>query len=139
MRISALITGILFIIGAAAEHELMPKMMDKLNTLTNNLEASFLPQMPNAQANLGYSSTLSEMNGMTGKITSMTGKFLEYSSWASILAGIGMVTYGVLAKNNRTKILQLNEHESPLQILKGRLAKGEITKKEFAELKDDVV
>jgi len=139
MRISTLITGILLIIGAAVDQALMPKMMDKVNTLANNLETSLIPQMPNAQTNSAYTSTLFEANGMAEKITGMTEKFLEYSSWVSVLVGIGMVTYGVLAKNNRSKILQLNKHESPLEILKGRLAKGEITKAEFAELKDDVV
>ena len=52
------------------------------------------------------------------------------------VAGVGFVTFGGLSKHNKKLHPQI--HETPLEILKMRLAKGEITKKEFDNIKQDI-
>ncbi len=47
--------------------------------------------------------------------------------------GVGLVTYGGLTKNNIK--FDLKTQDTQLEILKRRLAKREITKKEFDNLK----
>jgi len=61
MRASFLITGIL-IIGVAVDYSETPKIMDKVNSLTNSLETSILPIMDNTQFNSAYASNLKDVN-----------------------------------------------------------------------------
>jgi len=135
MRVSFLITGILLIIGAAVDYSVTPKIIDNINSLTNSLETNILPTVDNTQIN-SASSRIVDLNSKMVQLNSgmigMIEKVSEYSSWATALTGIGIVLYGVFAQNNRNQRSQpIMFNSEALEILQKRLAKGEITKKEF--------
>ncbi len=142
MKVSFLIVGMLLIIGATVDYSVTPKIMDNINFITNNLETNILPTVDNTQLDSAYAPNLSDVNSQIAQLNSGMGmieKVSEYSSWATAVAGIGMVLYGVFAKNNRNQRSQSIMHNSEaLEILKKRLAKGEITKMEFNNIKQDL-
>src|SRR5579872_7347020 len=142
MKVSFLIVGILLIIGATIDYFVTPKIMDDVNSITNSLETNILPTVDNTQLDSAYASNLSDVNSKIVQLNSGMGmmeKVSEYSSWVTAVAGIGMVLYGVFAKNNGNQKSQSTMYNSEaLEILKKRLAKGEITKKEFNNIKQDI-
>ena len=142
MKISVIVIGMLLIAGAVIEHAITPTIIGKVNNLTNQLETGISSLTASMDGNLAYSSIPTNMNAMVtqlGLITEMIEKVSEYGMWATIIAGIGAVIYGVLAKNNRKQRIESSVESSASDILKKRLAKGEITKDEFDRLKNDVL
>jgi uncharacterized membrane protein len=61
-------------------------------------------------------------------------KYMHMSSISMGLVGVGLVTFGGLTKN----ATKFKTNYTPIEILKKRLAKGEITKMEFDNLKQDI-
>ena len=55
--------------------------------------------------------------------------------WIILLILIGVVIYFVI---NRQKLIKREDEETPLEILKKRYAKGEISKQEFEKMKKDL-
>lgn len=56
-----------------------------------------------------------------------------------MVAGVGIMAYGVFAKNNRDQKNKASQYRSEaFEILKIRLARGDITREEFNKLKNDV-
>jgi hypothetical protein len=139
MKVSFLIIGILIIIGAVVDHAVTPKAIDELNSFTNHLATSVLPTTDNTQANSVFASSLIDLNSKVAQFQSdiaMMEKIFEYSYWAIALVGISTVLYGVFSKNNRNQVyLSIMHNSEALGILKKRLAKGEITEKEFGSIK----
>ena len=101
----ALVTGILLIIGGITDYALTPQIIDKVNTLTSNLESRFIPQIDNSQDNSIQAPSLKMMNSEITDLSAgikMIEKISEYGSWATMIVGMGMVTYGVFTKRNKT-------------------------------------
>lgn len=142
MRTSTLMMGILLIIGGVVDYAITPQIINKVDTLTNSLETGFLPSMDTSGVNSAYASSLTEINSKVTQIGSVIGmveKVTMYSSWATIIAGIGTVTFGVFAKNNRVQKNKIPQYNSEsFEILKRRLARGDITREEFNDLKNDI-
>ena len=104
MRISVLVTGILIIIGAGIEHAVTPQVLNKINTLTNNMVTSVLPTMNNAEVNSAYASSLTDINSKASHLNSsmdVIEKISEYGFWATGISGIGTVAFGLFAKSNQ--------------------------------------
>jgi uncharacterized membrane protein len=99
--------------------------------------------MDNSVVNSAYASSLTDVNSKVTQLNSLVGtvgEVSEYSSWAIVIAGMGTVTFGVFAKSNRIQKNEAPRYSSEaLEILKIRLAKGDITREEFNKLKNDVV
>jgi putative membrane protein len=55
--------------------------------------------------------------------------------WIIFLVLIGIAIYFII---NSKKLIKRDEDETPLEILKKRYAKGEITKQEFEKIKKDL-
>ena len=55
--------------------------------------------------------------------------------WIIFLVIIGVIVYFII---NREKFIKRERDETPLEILKGRYAKGEITKQEYDKMKNDL-
>lgn len=55
--------------------------------------------------------------------------------WIIFLVLIGIAIYFII---NGKKLIKRDEDETPLEILKKRYAKGEITKQEFEKIKKDL-
>ena len=70
------------------------------------------------------------MNGMFG------GMWFGWIFWIVIIIAIVWVVTQVINKNQQTNS---NIKESPLDILKKRYAKGEITKEQYEEMKKDLL
>jgi hypothetical protein len=141
LKVNALIMGIFLIIGGVVDYAVTPQIINKVNTVTNSLETSFLPSTDNSGANSAYASSLTEISSKVAQVSSvvkMVEKVSEYSSWATVIAGIGTVTFGVFAKSNRIQTREVHDSEA-FEILKIRLAKGDITREEFNKLKNDIV
>jgi hypothetical protein len=139
MKIGTLLIGVLLIIGAVSEYSLTPIILDKVDNITNNLETSMVPTMSTNPQNQAYASMMTDAttkaSQLTSSMTMLETKVSDYTTWASGLMGVGFVAYGVLAKNN-TRMKSSNSEA--LDVLKMRLAKGEITKNQFNHLKNDV-
>ena len=115
MRTSTLITGILLIIGGVVDYAITPQIINKVDTLTNSLETGILPSIDNSGVNSAYASSLTEINSKVTQIGSVIGmveKVSMYSSWATVIAGIGTVTFGVFAKNNRVQKNMISQYNS---------------------------
>ena len=134
--------GILLIIGGVIDYAVTPQIVNKVNTLTNSLETGFLPSMGNSGVDSVYAPSLTEINSKVVQLSSvlrMIEKVSEYSSWSTVVAGMGTVAFGVFAKNNRDQKNNASQYRSEaFEILKIRLARGDITREEFNKLKNDV-
>ena len=139
MKLGIFSLGVLLIISAVSEYSLTPMILDKVNNITNTLETSMIPTMTNNPPNQAYASMMTDANAQASKFTSglttIETKVTDYASWGIALMGVGFVSYGMLAKNNHK--IRSNNSEA-LDIMKKRLATGEITKKQFDQLKNDV-
>jgi hypothetical protein len=142
LRTNALIMGILLIIGGVVDYAVTPQIINKVNTLTSSLETGFLPSMDNSGANSAHALGLTEISSKVTQLSSVFGmveKVSEYSSWATVVAGMGTVVFGVFAKSNRFQKKEASQYNSKaFEILKIRLAKGDITAKDFNKLKNDI-
>jgi len=58
--------------------------------------------------------------------------------WLILIVIVGIVLYFVFNQSKRTGNQIGPKRETPMEILKRRYAKGEITKEEFDELKKDI-
>ena len=58
--------------------------------------------------------------------------------WVLLLIVIGVVIYLVMNRSSHQQFFS-NESETPLDILKKRYARGEITREEYEQMKQDVV
>jgi len=138
MKIRAIALGVFFIVTAIFEYSVTPMMLDKVNDVTNNLESSMIPTMTTNPQNQAYASMLSDLTTKTSQLTSgvttVEKSVTSFTTWASALTGVGLVSYGIISKNNKVKI----DNSDALNILKKRLAMGEITKDQFDHLKNDV-
>lgn len=104
MRISILVTGILIIIGAGIEHAVTPLVLNKINTLTNQIVTSVLPTINNAESNSAHASSLTDINSKVSHLNSsisMIERISEYGFWATGISGFSTVAFGLFAKNNR--------------------------------------
>jgi hypothetical protein len=95
--------------------------------------------MTNTPQNQAYASMISDANTkalqLTSSMTMLETKVTDYTSWGAALMGVGLLSYGILAKSNPK---MKSGNSEALDILKKRLANGEITKNQFDHLKNDV-
>jgi hypothetical protein len=142
LRTNALIMGILLIIGGVVDYAVTPQIINKVNTLTSSLERGFLPSMDNSGVSSAHVLGLTEISSKVTQLSSvfrMVEKVSEYSSWATVIAGMGTVVYGVFAKGSRIQKNKASQYNSvAFEILKIRLAKGDITREDFNKLKNDL-
>ena len=135
MKIAVLVTGILLIIGGTLDNVLTPQIIDRVNTLTNNLQTSFMPQIGNSEVNSAYASSLTEINSQIVQLISgigMVEKISEYSSWTTIVVGMGVVIYAVFTKSSRVQTIRISrENAEGFKISKMKRIKEDMTKKEF--------
>lgn len=79
--------------------------------------------------NWGANDAFSGVSGIAGFI-------LMLAFWALIIVGIVVFVRWII---NQTKLNDTRTGKAPLEILKERYAKGEITKEEFEKIKKDLV
>jgi uncharacterized membrane protein len=140
MRISLLLIGIVIIVGAVVEHVLIPPIFKDMNLSFTKLESSVLPSMTSAQTT---GNTLDSLNGdySLGTFTSamyMIEKMSDLACYGVAIVGIGIATFGVFTNTKKYMVLNNTKSEA-LEILKKRLASGEITKEDFKNLKNYVM
>jgi len=75
-------------------------------------------------------------NGALGGIYGVVGFILMLAFWILIIIGIVVFIRWII---NQTKLRDTIAGKAPLEILKERYAKGEITKEEFEKIKKDLV
>jgi hypothetical protein len=138
MKIGILSLGVLLIIAAVSEYSITPIFLDKVNNITNNLETSMIPTVANTPQNQDYALMITNANKQVSQLTSsmtiLETKITDYTSWGAALMGAVLVSYGIFAKNNPK---MKSSNSEALDILKKRLANGEITKNQFDYLKND--
>jgi hypothetical protein len=131
-----LIIGVFLIASAIADQIIMPNLISSVNDLTDSLPGKVLSALPeDVQTSQSNTAARSDMNSGIDQIQSQlttTERYMQIASITTGAIGIGLVTYGGLAKNNKKN---LTTQDTALEILKKRLAKGEITKTEFDNLK----
>jgi hypothetical protein len=142
MKIGSIVIGMMLLISAGSEYYFAPIMLDKMNNLTNNLETSMIPTSLASSNNAEYQqmnevlkNANSQANQVTSSFTGIEIKMINYTVYGSILIGIIFIAYGSLSKNKNQIIIKSTE---ALDFLKMRLAKGEITEKEFDSLKHHI-
>jgi hypothetical protein len=136
MRISPLITGILLVIGAVADHVATGYEVKQTETLINNLQQNVLSQLPNMPNSESGSTDLTNTNSLTSispELEKIQG-LMELGSIVTGIGGVGLIVYGVLAKAKKKQ----SSNSQAFDILKTRLAKGEIEDEEFDKLKKKI-
>ncbi len=58
--------------------------------------------------------------------------------WIVLLVAVGAIVYALISRRGDETTASRYERETPLEILKNRYARGEITKEEFDRMKDDI-
>ena len=132
-----MIWGTLLIVGAIVDQAVMPNMLSSVNGITNSIEGNVMSGLPvDIQTSQSFATASTVMNSefdhMQLQLNSLE-KYMQLGSISMGIIGIGIVAFGGLAKNTKLKT-----SDSSIEILKKRLAKGEITKMEFDNLKQDV-
>ena len=133
-----MIWGAFLIVGAISDQAVMPNILSSVNDLTNSIQGNVMSRLPvDIQASQSFATASAEMTSeldhMHLQLTSLE-KYMQISSISMGLVGAGLVTFGGLAKNN----VKSKTSDTPIEILKKRLAKGEITKTEFENIKQDL-
>ncbi len=78
-----------------------------------------------------------QMNGYGHMMNSWGGAIMMGLGGLLVLVVIGVLVYFVV-KSSGTGGFGANPHETPLDVLKKRYARGEITKEQFDEMKKDL-
>ena len=135
MKIGIMIWGAFLIVGAIADQGIMPNLVSSVSNLPESIQGNVMSGLPeNIQTSSSLATASAEMNSgfdqMHSQLTSLE-QYAQMSSIAMGFIGVGLVTYGGLAK----KDTKFKTNDTPIEILKKRLAKGEITKMEFNNLK----
>ncbi len=131
MRTRILVPGILVLLGGLAAHYLAPWVF-------NGLSSSFIfTQAPATQAS-GYSSGIYTDNNL-GQILSgvkLLAKITDIASIATIIVGICIIPFGLFAMKKSTLYHKTYNKtgSAASEILKQRLAKGEIDITEYKTL-----
>ena len=130
-----MIWGAFLIVGAMADQAVMPNMMSSVNNLTDSIQGNVMSGLPvdvqDSQSFATASATMtSGFDHMRLQLTTLE-KYVQLGSISMGLVGVGLVTFGGLTKNNK----KLKTSDTPMDILKKQLAKGEITKIEFENIK----
>jgi hypothetical protein len=137
LKIRIMIWGAFLIVGAIADQDIMPNLVSSVNDLPGSIQVNVMSRLPgDIQPSPSFAATLAEMSSGIDQLRpqlTATEQYMQMGSIAMGVIGVGLVAYGGLAKNN-TKF-DLKTQDTPLEILKRRLAKGEITKREFDNLK----
>ncbi len=133
-----MIWGVFLIVGAIADQAVMPNVLSSVNDLTDSIQGNIMSGLPvDVQASQSFATASADMNSgfdhMRLQLTSLE-KYMHMSSISMGLVGVGLVTFGGLTKN----ATKFKTNYTPIEILKKRLAKGEITKMEFDNLKQDI-
>jgi hypothetical protein len=133
-----MIWGAFLIVGAIADQGIVPNLVSTLSNLPESIQGKVMPGLlENIQTSPSPATASAEMNSgfdqMRSQLTSL-GQYVQMSSIAMGLVGVGLVTYGGLSK----KDTKFKTNDTPIEILKKRLAKGEITKMEFDNIKQDL-
>ena len=136
MKIGIMIWGVFLIVGAIADQSVVPNVMASVSDITGSVERNVISGLPvDIQASQSFNTA--DMNSgfdqMRLQLTSLE-KYVQIGSISMGIIGVGLVTFGGLAKNKP----KLKTADSPIEILKKRLAKGEITKMEFNSIKRDL-
>ena len=140
MRLGIVITGIVFILFAIPGYEMSPNFITKgMNSFSGGADSTSSP----------YTSSLLAQMGIppADEISQLT----QYSFVGLAVAGIGALIFGIIVKavpkQGPVKMgIELNvqkpekeekdDRSKALRLLKERLAKGEITSSQYANLKD---
>ncbi len=85
----------------------------------------------------GYGGYGGMMGGYGGYGFNPLGSILSLVFWALIIGGVVLLVVW-LARNAGRTSFGTSESESPLEILKARYAKGEVTKEQFDAIKRDL-
>jgi putative membrane protein len=85
----------------------------------------------------GYGGYGGMMGGYGGYGFNPIGMIFSFVFWALIIGGVVLLVVW-LARNTGRTALGTSGGESPLEILKARYAKGEITKEQFDAIKRDL-
>jgi hypothetical protein len=122
-------------VGSIADQGIAPNLVLSVSTLPESIQGKVMSGLPeNIQTSPYLATASAEMNSGFDQIRSPLTSLEQYVQMSSIamgLVGVGLVTYGGLAKN----ATKFKTNDIPIEILKKRLAKGEITKTEFNNLK----
>jgi hypothetical protein len=140
LKIGIIIWGALLIVGAMVDQVIMPNMILSVNDLTDSIQRNVMSGLPGAvQASPSFTSASAEMHSAIDPLRSLvtsTEHYMQMSSIAIGIVGVGLVIFGVLAKKSEKFYIKIQE--TSFEILKRRLAQGEITKNEFTSLKQDI-
>jgi hypothetical protein len=137
LKIGLMIWGALLLVGAIADQGIMPNLVSSVSDLPESIQGKVMSGLPeNIQTSLSPVTT-AEINSGFDQMRLQLISLEQYAQISSItmgLGGVGLVTYGGLAK----KDTKFTFKDTPLEILKKRLAKGEISKNEFDNIKQDI-
>ena len=133
-----MIWGVFLIVGAIADQAVMPSVLASVNDLTNSISGNVMSGLPvDVQSSQSFAAASAEMNSgfdhMRLQLTSFD-KYMQMTSVSMGIIGVGLLAFGGLAKNGT----KFKTNDALIEILKKRLAKGEITKMEFDDLKQDI-
>jgi hypothetical protein len=133
-----MIWGALLLVGAIADQGIIPNLVSSVSNLPESIQGRAMSGLPeNIQTSPSLVTASAEINSGFDQIRLQLISLEQYTQISSIAMGLGglvLVTYGVLAK----KDTKFTSKDAPLEILKKRLAKGEISKNEFDNIKQDI-
>jgi hypothetical protein len=133
-----MIWGSFLIVGSIADQGIMPNLVSSESNLPESIQGTVMSGLPqNVQTNAALATASAETNSGFGQMHSQLTSLEQYVQMSAIsmgLGGVGLVTYGELPK----KDTKFTSKETPLEILKKILAKGEISKYEFDNIKQDI-
>jgi uncharacterized membrane protein len=146
MKLGSIMIGIMMLIGGVGEYYSAPIMIHMLNNLTDNIETGMMVPISHSNTTLSNSG-YQEMNQMLANanreanqamagFTSIELKLIHYTSYAFIIFGVIFIVYGSLSKS-KIQVIKLKSNDA-FDLLKMRLAKGEIDEDQFKKLKKNL-